>query len=174
MFPAANSADAMDTNLSAFRAHGGKLIMWQGWADNAIPPTGTVDYYDTLTARMGGQGAAESFARLFLYPSVFHCGGGYADATVPDMIYPLVQWVEDKTAPDELTLTYGTGSNAFTRPTYPYPDIPKWNGSGPQNVYTSFDPVPSSAAHYANWIGTYLFFQPLSGRGSDQGYNRHR
>jgi hypothetical protein len=173
MFPAANSADAMDTNLSAFRAHGGKLIMWQGWADNGIPPTGTVDYYDILTARMGGQGATESFARLFLYPSVFHCGGGYADATVPDMIYPLVQWVEDKTAPDQLTITYApTGGSSFTRPVYPYPEIPKYNGSGPQDSYTSFHAVRSTAARYTNWIGNYLFFQPLSGRGSDQGYNR--
>jgi Tannase and feruloyl esterase len=30
IFPVANTWDAMDTNLSAFRAHGGKLIMWQG------------------------------------------------------------------------------------------------------------------------------------------------
>ena len=87
MFPAANSADAMDTNLRAFRAHGGKLIMWQGWADNGIPPTGTVDYYDILTQRMGGQASTEQFARLFLFPSVYHCGGGYSGATVPDMIY---------------------------------------------------------------------------------------
>jgi hypothetical protein len=122
---------------------------------------------------MGGQGATESFARLFLYPSVFHCGGGYADATVPDMIYPLVQWVEDKTAPDQLTITYApTGGSSFTRPVYPYPEIPKYNGSGPQDSYTSFHAVRSTAARYTNWIGNYLFFQPLSGRGSDQGYNR--
>ena len=31
LFPVANTYDAMDTNLSAFRRHGGKLIMWQGW-----------------------------------------------------------------------------------------------------------------------------------------------
>ena len=48
MFPAADTWDAMSTDLRAFRAHGGKLIMWQGWADNGIPPSGTVDYYDTL------------------------------------------------------------------------------------------------------------------------------
>ena len=56
MFPTADIWDAMDTNLRAFRAHGGKLIMWQGWADNGIPPFGTVDYYDTLVRRMGGLG----------------------------------------------------------------------------------------------------------------------
>ena len=174
MFPAANSADAMDTNLRAFRAHGGKLIMWQGWADNGIPPTGTVDYYDILTQRMGGQASTEQFARLFLFPSVYHCGGGYAGATVPDMIYPMVQWVEGGTAPSSLTINYApTGGTPFTRPVYPYPDIPEYNGSGDQNAATSFHAVPSSAAHYTNWIGNYLFYQPISGRGSDRGYTRH-
>ncbi len=143
MFPAANSADAMDTNLSAFRRHGGKLIMWQGWADNGIPPTGTVDYYDILTARNGGQASTESFARLFLYPSVYHCGGGYAGAAVPDMIYPMVQWVEDGTAPDSLTIDYNNDS--FSRPVYPYPDIPQYNGSGDENSAASFHAVVSSA-----------------------------
>jgi hypothetical protein len=174
MFPAANSADAMDTNLRAFRAHGGKLIMWQGWADNGIPPTGTVDYYDILTQRMGGQASTEQFARLFLFPSVYHCGGGYAGATVPDMIYPMVQWVEGGTAPSSLTINYApTGGTPFTRPVYPYPDIPEYNGNGDQNAATSFHAVPSSAAHYTNWIGDYLFYQPISGRGSDRGYTRH-
>ncbi len=174
MFPAANSADAMDTNLRAFRAHGGKLIMWQGWADNGIPPTGTVDYYDILTQRMGGQASTEQFARLFLFPSVYHCGGGYAGATVPDMIYPMVQWVEGGTAPSSLTINYApTGGTPFARPVYPYPDIPEYNGSGDQNAATSFHAVPSSAAHYTNWIGNYLFYQPISGRGSDRGYTRH-
>ena len=54
MFPSANTFDAMSVNLKAFRAHGGKLIIWQGWADNGIPPTGTVDYYEDLEKFMGG------------------------------------------------------------------------------------------------------------------------
>ena len=110
MFPAANTFDAMDTNLTAFYRHGGKLIMWQGWADNGIPPSGTVDYYDTLTQRMGGSHATRQFARLFLFPSVYHCGGGYATAATPDLIYPMVQWVEDGTAPRQLTISYTVAS----------------------------------------------------------------
>ena len=50
MFPAANVQDAMSTDLSAFRRHGGKLIIWQGWADQAIPTYGTVDYYEDLAS----------------------------------------------------------------------------------------------------------------------------
>src|SRR4029077_14945330 len=97
-----------------------------------------------------------------------------AGATVPDMIYPMVQWVEDGNAPNSLTVNYApTGGTPFTRPAYPYPDIPKYDGSGDQNAATSFHAVPSSAAHYTKWIGNYLFFQPISGRGSDRGYPRH-
>ena len=178
MFPAANTFDAMDTNLTAFYRHGGKLIMWQGWADNGIPPSGTVDYYDTLTQRMGGSHATRQFARLFLFPTVYHCGGGYANATTPDLIYPMVQWVEDGTAPRQLAISYTVGSSSFSRPVYPYPYIPQYNGSGDQNSATSFHPVVAPAAargtDYTNWYGNYLFYQPISGGGHDTGYIRHR
>jgi hypothetical protein len=32
-------------NLSAFHRAGGKLILWQGWADEKVSPFGTVSYY---------------------------------------------------------------------------------------------------------------------------------
>jgi len=35
--------------------------VWQGWADNGIPPTGTVDYYDALVSRSGGLASTQSF-----------------------------------------------------------------------------------------------------------------
>jgi hypothetical protein len=160
MFPAANTWDAMDTNLTAFYRHGGKLIMWQGWADNGIPPSGTVDYYDVMSRRMGA--ATAKFSRLYLFPSVYHCGGGYANATTPDLIYPIVQWVEQGTAPGQLTISYApTGTAPFTRPVYPYPDIPRYNGSGDPNSATSFHPVVSPGGHYTGWIGNYLFFRPV-------------
>ena len=177
MFPAANTFDAMDTNLTAFYRHGGKLIMWQGWADDGIPPSGTVDYYDTLTQRTGGSRATRQFARLFLFPSVYHCGGGYANATTPDLIYPMVQWVEQGTAPTQLTISYApTSPTSFTRPVYPYPYIPEYNGSGDQNSAGSFHPVKAPAAaqgkDYTNWYGNYLFYQPIGGGGREEGYTR--
>ena len=160
MFPAANTWDAMDTNLTAFYRHGGKLIMWQGWADNGIPPSGTVDYYDTLSQRMGA--ATAKFSRLYLFPSVYHCGGGYANATTPDLIYPMVQWVEQGTAPGQLTIGYApTNTTPFSRPVYPYPDIPKYNGSGPTSEAASFHAVPSPGAHYTDWYGNYLFYREV-------------
>ena len=49
-----------------------------GWADQAIPPTGTVAYYQAVQDRMGGLAVTQHFARLFMY----HCGGtGPSSAT---------------------------------------------------------------------------------------------
>ncbi len=168
MFPAANTFDAMDTNLTAFRRHGGKLMLWQGWADQAIPPFGTIDYYDTLIQRMGGA----SFARLFLFPTVAHCGGGYANSSF-DVMYPMVQWVENGIAPSELDATDTIGSSTVTRPVYPYPEIPKYNGNNENPALaSSFHPVISpDAKQYTNWIGNYLFYQPIAG-GREQSYSR--
>ena len=175
MFPAADTFDAMDTNLTAFRRHGGKLIIWQGWADQAIPPFGTVDYYDTLTQRMGGLSSTEGFARMFLFPTVAHCGGGYANSSF-DTVYPMVQWVEQNKAPSEIDATDTISGSTLTRPVYPYPEIPKYNGNGANpTVATSFHPVASPDANqYTNWIGNYLFYQPIGGGRQDRGYTRHR
>jgi hypothetical protein len=41
---------------------------------------------------------------------------------------------------------------------YPYPDIPKYNGTGDPNSATSFHAVVSpDAKQYTNWYGNYLF-----------------
>ena len=61
-------------NLRRFFARGGKLIIWHGWADAAIPPEATLDYYDAML-RQSGARAADS-ARLFMVPGVQHCFGG--------------------------------------------------------------------------------------------------
>ncbi len=162
MFPTADIWDAMSTDLRAFRAHGGKLIMWQGWADNGIPPSGTVDYYDTLTRRMGGASSTQRFARLFMFPTVYHCGGGYANSSF-DLVYPMVQWVEQRKAPSQVTATDTIDNTTLTRPVFPYPDIPQYNGTGDPNDASSFHAVTSPGAHYTNWIGNYLFYQPVGG-----------
>jgi fermentation-respiration switch protein FrsA (DUF1100 family) len=46
----------VNPDLSAFRDHGGKLLLLHGWADPAIPPTGTIDYYAAVQDRMGRAG----------------------------------------------------------------------------------------------------------------------
>jgi hypothetical protein len=162
LFPVADTYDAMSTDLSRFFASGGKLIMWQGWADQAIPTFGTVDYYETLANRMGGLGDTQQSARLFLFPTVYHCGGGYAGSSF-DLVLPVVNWVERGVAPSEVTATDSIGGTTLTRPVYPYPEVPRYNGTGPAGEATSFHAVVSPhAREYTNWIGNYLFYQPES------------
>jgi Tannase and feruloyl esterase len=161
MFPAANVSDAMSTNLSQFFAHGGKLIMWQGTADQAIPVYGTIDYYETLAHLNGGYAETQKSARLFLFPTVAHCGGGYANSSF-DLVLPMVQWVEQGTAPAQVTATDTVNGATLTRPVYPYPEVPMYNGTGATDEASSFHAVVSPHAdEYTDWIGNYLFTQPV-------------
>ena len=89
---------ATDPDLSAFKARGGKLIQYHGWADALIAPENSVNYYESVIASQGGPERTRDFYRLFLVPGMGHCGGAYD----VDWITPLEQWVEGGHAPDEL------------------------------------------------------------------------
>jgi hypothetical protein len=59
-----------------FFAHGGKLILYHGWADPLIAPRNTIDYYKSVVTRNGA--GAENSVRLFMAPGMDHCGGAPA------------------------------------------------------------------------------------------------
>ncbi len=54
--------NATDPDLRPFKARGGKLILYHGWSDAAPPPLLTVNYYDSIVARLGLP--SSSLARL--------------------------------------------------------------------------------------------------------------
>lgn len=115
LLPLAGVYDATDPDLSAFRRAGGKLIVWQGWADQELPPFGTVDYYKAVVRYAGGFGASQAFSRLYMIPNQYHClDGGSPEvngvATTDDLLTSLVRWTEHGTAP-------GTFSFPLARPT---------------------------------------------------------
>jgi hypothetical protein len=89
--------DATNPDLSAFAAHGGKLILWHGWADPHISPINTIAYYTAVQAQMGKQ--AENFTRLYLFPGMYHCSNGEGPYQV-DLLTPMMNWVEGHVAPD--------------------------------------------------------------------------
>ena len=47
--------NAIDPDLSKFKARGGKILMYHGWNDVAISPQNSIDYYSSVLAKMGAQ-----------------------------------------------------------------------------------------------------------------------
>ena len=45
--------NATDPDLGAFQRRGGKLILFHGWNDAALPAGGTIDYVEAVRARHG-------------------------------------------------------------------------------------------------------------------------
>ncbi len=87
--------NALDPDLKSFFARGGKLIQYHGWSDPQISPGNSVDYYQSVEARMG---KVDDWYRLFMVPGMAHCGGGEG-ATSFDAMPALERWVEQKRAP---------------------------------------------------------------------------
>jgi hypothetical protein len=152
--------NSVSPDLTAFRSRGGRLILWQGWADQAIPPTTVTTYYGAVQDRMGGLVATGQFARLFMFPSVYHCGGGFGPNQF-DLINPIVHWVEQGTAPTQIvaTQTATGGAVVRTRPVFPYPEQARYTGTGSIDDAANF--VGVMPAHLPNdnfdWVGQDLF-----------------
>jgi hypothetical protein len=155
--PLAGLYDAIDPDLTAFRAAGGKLVLWHGWADQAIPPTGTVAYYQAVQDRMGGLAATQKFARLFMFPGVLHCGGGTAPNAF-DLLTPLMNWVENRAAPTKVVASQSVnGTVVRTRPVFPYPLVARYTGSGSVDDAASFTaahPEHQTQDHFP-WLGRF-------------------
>src|SRR4051812_5504043 len=45
---------ALSRDLTKFRARGGRLLMYTGWADPVVPPTNVVSYYESVARAEGG------------------------------------------------------------------------------------------------------------------------
>ncbi|KAJ5771390.1 tannase and feruloyl esterase [Penicillium nucicola] len=120
-----------DPDLSQFRANGGKMITWHGLADEAIPPNGTIAYYEEV---LKSDPKAHDFYRFFEAPGVGHCYGGLGP--IPNgAMSQLMEWVEKDHTP--VTLHATKGSNNTARDLCPYPLRQKFIGGDSRNA-TSF------------------------------------
>ncbi|MET0341325.1 MAG: tannase/feruloyl esterase family alpha/beta hydrolase [Polyangiales bacterium] len=113
-FEDAVSADVnAEPRLRAFFARGGKLILWQGWGDGAVPAGQTLAFHDAIERDAGP--LASDALRLFMVPGVQHCSGGAGPdllgqegATRPgatperNLGAALEAWVERGRAPESL------------------------------------------------------------------------
>jgi feruloyl esterase len=173
----ANTAD-----LEEFKSHGGKLLLFNGFADPEVPTLNTIAYYERLIiSQTRGERHDEreqkEFARLFLQPGVAHCNGG-AGPDSADLLSPLGQWVEQGIAPDQIIASKIIGGvTAFTRPLCPYPALPRYSGVGDPAQASSFvcagdrdhDDNQPSAPKYLNDGDNYPIV-PIDDR--DHGHDR--
>ena len=143
-----NKLDSNDPNLDHFQDAGSKLIVYHGWSDPDISPLGSINYYEDVLQRSGGNddratalSRTQDFFRLFMVPGLGHCSGGPGYNQL-DPLTALEAWVEDGIAPDAiLGSRVENGDVVRTRPLCPYPQVAKWNGSGNPDVSTSFSCV---------------------------------
>ena len=154
-----------EVNLDLVKNNGGKIMMWQGTADQLIRWYDSVDYYRLVATHYGG-GTADfavlwPWFRYYHAPGAFHCAAGVGPAPT-DIFNQLVGWVENNAAPDPVPTSSGTFSTCsaagvpdascpsgqptelqstptpFTPPLCPWPTSAVYNGSGPGNVASSF------------------------------------
>ena len=134
---AASYLNATNSDLSGLKARHGKLILYHGWADPALPAQATIDYYRQVQAH---DPDAAGYCRLFMIPGCLHCGGG-PGATEVDWLAAIVNWVEHGQAPDRLVAAKSEhGKVAVTRPVYPYPQFAIYKGHGDPSKADSFKP----------------------------------
>jgi feruloyl esterase len=143
-YPAAHQIfDANDPRLGAFTGRGGKLLMYQGWAEPGIPPRHIVNYYAQVQAHT--LDAANS-VRLFMVPGMGHCGGGDGASTF-DMVAALDAWVAGGKPPERIPASRVRGGKADrTRPLCAYPRYARYSGAGSLDDASSFScevPAPS-------------------------------
>ncbi len=139
-FAATTAVAGFKPDLARFRALGGRLLVYHGWADESLMPAHTLDYWRDAQRRQGGKQGSnpglDEFARLFMVPGMRHCGGGPGAADI-DYLTALERWVEAGEAPDSLPAhkvrkAVPTGVRQprfpldpatveYTRPVYPYP-----------------------------------------------------
>ncbi len=136
--------DATSVDLRAFKARGGKILMWHGWADGSIMATSSIGYCEAVTKLMGGRKQTEDFFRLFLVPGVHHGGGG-PGFTEFDALTALENWVEKGQAPEKLIAGHlNNGVVERTRPVFPYPVLARYSGKGDPKQADSFVPLDPS------------------------------
>jgi feruloyl esterase len=147
--------NANSTDLVAFRGHGGKLILYHGWADPLIPSPSSINYFNALVANdshgfqlasFGGNDSralqrTQSYARLYMVPGMYHCSGGPGPNTF-DALTPLMTWVEAGVAPESIVAAKFNSATPpaveMTRPLCVYPKVARYTGSGSTSIAANF------------------------------------
>jgi pimeloyl-ACP methyl ester carboxylesterase len=138
--------DATDPDLRPFLRRGGKLLMYHGWNDTAIPPGNSLVYHDQVLKTVGSRYARD--VRLFMMPGVEHCGQGNGPDQV-DFVGALDRWREGGVAPERLIAEKHDNKIAFysqmptkilrSRPVCAWPKAARYKGMGSTDDAANFE-----------------------------------
>ena len=118
-----------DPDLSRFFSHGGKLLMYHGWADPLVSPDTSLIMFKRINDAVGSA-AAKSLA-LFMVPGMGHCQGGPGTDQSSTRPRRSITWVESGTRPQSILASHMTaGVVDRTRPLCAYPMTAHYTGSG--------------------------------------------
>lgn len=141
-------------DLREFRDHGGKLILYHGWADSGISPLQSLDYFGRVVASEGGPNKVGAWFRVFMIAGMSHCRGG----NVPDkfdMLSAVMEWVEHNKAPNRIVARQiENGKVVRSRPLFPYPTIARYKGRGDRDDAANWEPrqPPHRFEDKIDWI----------------------
>ncbi len=130
--------NADDPDLSRFAARGGKLIVYQGWADNMVPPRRTIAYYEDAAKLTKTD--PNGFFRLFMIPGMSHCAGGPGADTF-DKLALIDSWVTTGQPPQSFAASHVDQATATVTRTHricAFPAVAKWDGTGDPNKAESY------------------------------------
>ncbi|KQP43079.1 tannase/feruloyl esterase family alpha/beta hydrolase [Pseudorhodoferax sp. Leaf274] len=128
--------DANKTDLSAFRARGGKILMAHGSHDALVSTRATQQYWARVRTTMGAT-TVDSFMRYYEIPGYGHAVSSVFNAAW-DSLTTLENWVERGTAPPAQTVADTAGVPGRTRPLCDYPTWPRYKGTGDVNLAQSY------------------------------------
>jgi feruloyl esterase len=142
--------NATEADLGPFAKRGGRLILYNGWDDPAVPARLTLDYYQRVRSTLGAQMASEHI-RLFMVPGMGHSTGGpgftqfgqfapgHGDPE-RSMSAALQRWVEQDVAPERIIATkHATPSDPTsdvlrTRPLCAWPRVARYGGGSAEDA----------------------------------------
>lgn len=128
--------DANKTDLSAFQARGGKILMAHGIHDALVSSRATRQYLQRVQGTMGAANV-RNFLRYYEIPGYGHAVSSQFNAAW-DSVTVLEAWVERGVAPPAQVVSDTAGVAGRTRPLCEYPTWPKYNGSGDVNAAASY------------------------------------
>lgn len=128
--------DLNKTDLSAFQAKGGKILMAHGSHDALVSTRATEQYWDRIRNTMGAA-KVDSFARYYEIPGYGHAASSVFNAAW-DSLTTLENWVEKGTTPPNQVVADTAGVPGRTRPLCDYPSWAKYKGAGDINIAQSY------------------------------------